>query len=538
MNRMRDKLKIMIALLLMLVMIPQVCLAESYKASPNRSPAEYSSSRPDKLSEDMLVATSAVAVDAYTGRVLFSKKPDRKIYPASTTKVMTALLALEHLDPDQVVTVSRNCLVGESSIYLEEGEKITVRDLLYGLMLKSGNDAAVALAEAVAGSVSDFAQMMNERAEELGCVNSHFENPHGLPNDNHYTTAGDYAKVVMAAMQHEEFMTIIGTQKYTLHTEKTDGTTREYTVSNTNKLLPNSGEEFAYEYMLGGKTGYTDAAQNAFVGISEKEGVRVVTVVFGSTQEYKWWDTRKLANYAFAVYQKLPLDEIYAENAWTVQVENANDPQQAELKLQLAQQDGAVMPLVSATELADIRENFSQYIDVVYKDGSVTAPVQQGDIVAELHFQYEGCEEIVLDLAAERTVAAVISADEPSTTPIPQTTSSSGVTIVTSDLNNEGWSPLYLLVIIPVVLFFILVIWLIVEIRRAKEARREAERRRRTEEVNRRRAQREYAHMQSNPLPRSQREQTQKRSRYEETPAQRTTRGTSGRNNQSPRRGR
>lgn len=529
----RKKLTILLALTLLLTLLPQVCFAQSYKASPNRDPASYSSSRPDKLSEDMLVATSAVAVDAYTGRVLFSKQPDRKIYPASTTKVMTALLALEHLELDEVVTVSRNCLVGESSIYLEEGEKITVEDLLYGLLLKSGNDAAVALAEAVAGSVSDFAQMMNERAEELGCENSHFENPHGLPNDNHYTTAADYAKVLIAASQHEEFMRIIGTLKYTLHAEKPDGTTRNYSITNTNKLLPDSGEEYAYEYMLGGKTGYTDAAQNAFVGISEKDGMRVVTVVFGSLQEAKWLDTQKLANYAFAVYQPLDLIGICAENPLSVQVENANDPEDAELTLAVSG-DAAVSPLVSDDELADIRENFSQYTSVTYTDGTVTAPVQQGDIVGQLHFNYEGMDEIVLDLAAERTVASVIASPEPTQTLASQSTSDSGVRVITSDVGTGGWSPLYLLVIIPVVLFFILVIWLIVEIRRARVAKREAERRRRTEEVNRRRAQRDAAHMQTSPLPRSQRYQ-QERPRRDPDP--RTTRGGNGGNTRT-RRGR
>ena len=132
---MRWKLKIAGIFLLILTLLPQVCLAASYKARPNSSPANYSSSNPARLNADMLYATSAVAVDASSGRVLFSKEPDRKIYPASTTKVMTALLALENLDMDQEVTVTKSCMVGESSIYLEDGEILTVRELLYGLLL-------------------------------------------------------------------------------------------------------------------------------------------------------------------------------------------------------------------------------------------------------------------------------------------------------------------------------------------------------------------------------------------------------------------
>ena len=261
--------------------------------------------------------------------------------------------------------------------------------------------------------------------------------------------------------------------------------------------------------------------------------MRVVTVVFGSTQEGKWLDTQRLANYVFAVYNRLDISQLYAENPSSVHVENANDPDNAELSLVISG-DAVVSPLVSDDELADIRENFSQYTSVTYTDGTVTAPVQQGDIVGQLHFHYEGMEEIVLDLTASRTIAAVIASPEPTQTLAPQSTSDSGVRVITSDVGTGGWSPLYLLVIIPVVLFFILVIWLIVEIRRARVAKREAERRRRTEEVNRRRAQRDAAHMQTSPLPRSQRYQ-QERPRRDPDP--RTTRGGNGGNTRT-RRGR
>lgn len=501
------KLKIFLIITLILVMLPQVCFAESYVAKPNKTPDHYSSSRPESLRADMLYATSAVAVDASTGRVLFSKDPDRKIYPASTTKVMTALLALEHLDMEETVTVSKNCLVGESSIYLEEGERITVRELLYGLLLKSGNDAGVALAEAVAGNVSDFAQMMNERAEELGCENTHFNNPHGLPDKQHYTSAGDYYKVFLEAMKHEEFMTIIGTHRYTLHVQKPDGTQREYAITNTNKMMPNAEGEFAYEYMLGGKTGFTNDAQSAFVSVSEKDGMRVVTVVFGSTTEGKWIDTRHLADYAFAAYSPLSISEVYAAAPLKVDVQGAADPLDASLELALANSDGNARAslLCSSSEARDIRENFFNYATVTYTGGQVTAPVQQGALVGQLHFSYEGMDEIVLNLTAARTVAASVAPEAPVATPVASSVSESGISVVTTDVSPEGWSPLYLLVIIPVVLFFILIVWLIMEIRRARQQKREMERARRTEEVKRRRAQREVEHLKASPLPRSQR---------------------------------
>ena len=454
----------------------------------------------------MLYATSAVAVDASNGRVLFSKEPDRKIYPASTTKVMTALLTLENLDMDQEVTVTKSCMVGETSIYLEDGETLTVRELLYGLLLKSGNDAAVALAQAVSGTAADFAVLMNERAAELGCVNTHFNNPNGLPDKEHYTTAEDYYKIVLEASSIRSSWKSSARAAIPF-TPKSRTAQRATIPSKTpTRCCPAAVRNSSTEYMLGGKTGYTDAAQSAFVGISQKGDMRVITVVFGSTTEGKWIDTQHLADYAFAAYSPLPLSEIYTSSPLSVQVNEAADPNDAQLSLELSDPDGkAASILCTESEANEIRSNFSQYIQTQYPDGGVTAPVQQGSVVGQMVFQYGEMEPVSFDLTASRTVAAAIPSAEPSATPASSSTSSSGVTVVTHDVSTGGWSPLYLLVIIPVVLFFILVIWLIVEIRRAHRIKLERERARRTEEVRRRRAQREYGHLQSNPLPRSQR---------------------------------
>lgn len=497
------KFKICIALVLLFTLIPSVCFAAVIQAKPNSSPSSYCSD-PADLRDSMLYAQCAVAVDASSGRVLFSKNADKKIYPASTTKVMTALLAMENLELDKVVTVSKNCLVGESSIYLEEGERITVKDLLYGLLLKSGNDAGVALAEAVSGSVKDFAVLMNERAEELGCVNTQFANPHGLTDQNHYTTADDYAKVVVEAMKNELFMTIIQTKSYTISATGAEGKERTYACKNTNAML--EGGDYEYEYMVGGKTGFTDTAQNAFVGVSQKDDMQVATVVFGSTQKGKWLDTQHLADYAFAAYTPLPLAQIYLESGTTAQVENAADPAQATLALDLANPDDPKLSsmLCSKSEAADIKANFAQYATVTYEN-TLIAPVQKGKTVAQLHFTYDGMEEIVLDLVAANTVAAVVSTPTALPTQSGSSISQSGVNVVTTDVTISGWSPLYLLVIIPIVLFFILIIWLFAEIRRARRYKRDQARARRTEDVKRRRAQRDYEHLQATPLPHSQR---------------------------------
>ncbi len=467
------------------------------KAHPNSDPDHFSSSHPGNLTENMLSATSAIALDAATGRVLFSKNPDREIYPASTTKVLTALLAIERLSLDEVVEVSRNCMVGESSIYLEEGEKITVRDLLYGLLLKSGNDAAVALAEAVSGSVADFATLMNQRAVELGCTDSHFTNSNGLPDSEHYTTASDYGKIVREAAQHEEFIEIVSTYKYELSIEKADGGTRTYTVKNTNALLPEYGGEYVYENIIGGKTGYTDAAQHAFVSVCENEGRRIITVVFGDTKEGKWYDTMHLADYCFATYRTLPFAEIYEASPLSVQVSGTSEEDDGNLLLSLDSKSADKLSSVLCTdeEISAISSSLALYIHAEYPS-ELTAPIQADTEVGTLFFSMEDMEDVEVPLLASRTVASAIKTkDKTQATPAPATVTQGGLKISTIAVKEGGWSNLYLLVIIPLVLFVILLIWLIAEINRAKQEKRKRAKAARTAAVNRERALRTYDRM-------------------------------------------
>ena len=500
-NLLRRRLVPFLLVLILLISCVSVSADTSRKAKPNSDPDHFSSSRPYALTDNMLYATSAVAVDAGTGRVLYAKNPDQEIYPASTTKVLTALLAIENLSLDDVTEVSKNCLVGESSIYLEEGEKITIRDLLYGLLLKSGNDAAVALAEAVSGSVADFASLMNRRAVELGCTNSHFNNANGLPDTEHYTTASDYAKVVREAAKHEEFIKIISTYKYDLSIEETNGTTRTYTVKNTNALLPEYGGEFVYENIIGGKTGYTDAAQHAFVSVCENEGRRVITVVFGSTKEGKWHDTMHLADYCFSVYHNLPFREIYEANPLSVQVTGTSEQDDGNLILSLDSKTIHTLSSVLCTEeeISAIRSNPSLYVSADFGSSTLTAPIQADSEVGTLRFSMDGMEEVSAPLLASRTVASAIEEKKKKEkVPAPATITDSGLKISTVAIKEGGWSNLYLLVIIPLVLFVILLVWLVAEINRAKQEKRNRAKAERTAAVNRERALRTYDRMTKN----------------------------------------
>lgn len=210
--------------------------------------------------------------------VIYEKNCDEKTYPASTTKIMTAMLVIETLEQlhspiEQEVTVP-DCAVGAegSSIYLKKGEKISIEDLLYGMMLRSGNDAALALAAIIGGDVDTFVGRMNARAAELGCTNTHFMNPNGLFDENHYTTARDMARITAAAMQNETFRKIAATSEYTAHRSGSD----YLYFYNKNKTV------HQYDGGNGVKIGYTKKSGRTLVASAEREGETVICVVMNA----------------------------------------------------------------------------------------------------------------------------------------------------------------------------------------------------------------------------------------------------------------
>ena len=248
-----------------------------------------------------VAALSAVLMNPATGEVLFAKEPHLRLPPASTTKVLTALLVLERLDLNARVLVSPQAASAPPSrIGLRAGEAALAQDLLYGLMLKSGNDAAETLAEAAGGSIYGFAELMNTKAWQIGARNSHFMNPHGLPNDDHYSTAYDLALIFRQAMNHPMFADIVRTRNAALRIEKSQGLYGDWRmvpVVNHNRLLS------SYEGTLGGKTGFTLKARRCFVGEVDRGGVRLIVAILNSpTSGALWRDARALLDYGFAHY--------------------------------------------------------------------------------------------------------------------------------------------------------------------------------------------------------------------------------------------
>lgn len=243
--------------------------------------------------------SASITINADTREVLFGENYTTPLPIASTTKIMTAIIAIENASPKDVFTVSEKAQNQEgSSVYLRKGENITVHELLLALMLNSGNDAAMVIAENVGGSEENFVSMMNEKAKELGCKNTNFENPSGLPSDRHFSTAYDMAIIMAYAMQSDFFMEIVSQKEYQIKTEST--TTY---LKNHNKLL------WQYPYCIGGKTGYTKDAGRCLVSCSEKDGKRIVCVTLN--QHDDWQVHMENSEKAFEKVKKIKLFEKY-----------------------------------------------------------------------------------------------------------------------------------------------------------------------------------------------------------------------------------
>ena len=244
-------------------------------------------------------AECAVLIDAETGRILYGKNENVRRGMASTTKIMTALVALETVSPEKKVTVAKDAVgVEGSSVYLFEGETITMEALLYALMLGSANDAAAAIAIDIAGSIDAFADMMNARAKGMGLSATHFENPHGLDGETHYTTAYELALIAREAMKNELFREIVSTEKKTIPLH--DGTASRLLI-NHNRLLRE------YDDIIGVKTGFTKKCGRTLVTAAERDGLRLICVTLNDGND--WQDHRALLDHGFSLYEKFDLAE-------------------------------------------------------------------------------------------------------------------------------------------------------------------------------------------------------------------------------------
>lgn len=284
---------------------------------------------------------ACVVIDRNTNTILYGKNEKQKRKMASTTKIMTATVIIENFNLNDTIEVSKKAAgTGGSRLGLKFGDKITINDLLYGLMLRSGNDAAVALAEYAGGSIEGFAELMNKKASELGLTNTHFETPHGLDSDEHYTTAYELAILSNYALNNPTFAQIVGTKNYTI---TINGYPKQ--LNNTNELLGNLNGVY------GVKTGFTNGANRCLVTACKRNDMDIICVVLGAdTKKFRTLDSIKLINYVFDNFEPVNIKDLIDNNFKNWKKENLNkiiinkgSSQNIDLKLEYI--DKAIIPI-------------------------------------------------------------------------------------------------------------------------------------------------------------------------------------------------
>ena len=326
-----------------------------------------------------LTARSAIVMDTVTGQVLYERDIDTRRYPASTTKMMTLIVALEHGRLDDIVTVSKHAEgVEGSTLWLVQGDKIPLGELLTGMMMHSGNDATVAVAEHIAGSVPAFVEMMNEKAAEIGAYNTHFVNPNGLPDENHYTTAFDLAKIAAYGYSLPHFEEIVSKQEVIYDWVKDPAKK----LRNENQML------WLYRGANGVKTGYTDAAGRCLVSAARRDGMQLVAVVLDSY--YMWNDSIALLDYGF---QNARPKTLVKKGEVVAKVEVA-DGRQDEVELVAAESLVAVEKL-GETGIVEKKLEIPE---------EVAAPIKKGDVVGKVVCYYDGKRQGAIYLLAAKDV--------------------------------------------------------------------------------------------------------------------------------------
>ena len=332
----------------------------------------------DSLEIPTINSRAYVVIDRKSNTILVGKNENQKKKMASTTKIMTALVVIENCNLSDTVEVSKKAAgTGGSRLGLKTGDKITVYDLLYGLMMCSGNDAAVSLAEHVAGSISDFAELMNQKALELGLSNTHFVTPHGLDEDEHYTTAYELAILANHAMNNEIFAKIVGTKNYTI------------TINGYPKALTNTNELLGVlNGVYGIKTGFTNGANRCLVTCCKRGDMDIICVVLGAdTKKYRTTDSIKLIEYAFSHFTYVNVEQIVSDyfKTWKEAFSHTITISKCVSKhLDITYEN---LPYPSIPVREDLVNSFQVYINC---ESVLNAPVEKGTSIGTITLELDG----------------------------------------------------------------------------------------------------------------------------------------------------
>ena len=439
------------------------CLTFSVFANSN-IPENPTTESPSNGSAPVVSASAAVLMDAKSGVIIYSKDMDTNYYPASITKILTALLAIEKSNNnyDQRVNFSYNAVhsvpYGDSHIAMQADESLSLEECLIGLMLASANEVANALGEHFAETTDAFAEIMNERAVELGAVNTHFVNPHGSHDENHYTTALDMAYIMKEAVTQPKFIELISTKSYKL--PPTEKQPQERALNNSNRMIQ-SGHDHYYEYVIGGKTGFTDQAGNTLVTYAKKDNMELIAVILNNVSSVaSYTDTRALFEYGFNMFgdMKIFTAEGFSEK---INIVESTDDKILDLGLiDVYAKDDITMYLPSNLSASDIKRE----LDMPYQ---MEPPVLKDQKVGTLKFTYMENELASVDLFA--------STDSPISVAAAAETAES-LTLKASDDGLNIFIKIALTIF--TLLFATTIIYIITERRRRKRKREHAKARR------------------------------------------------------------
>ena len=346
----------------------------------------------NNISSLNLNSRSCIVLDRLTKTILYGKNEYNKVKMASTTKIMTGILVIENCDLNKTIEVSKKAAgTGGSRLGLKVGDKITIRDLLYGLLLRSGNDAAVALAEEISGSIQGFSDLMNKKAQELGLTNTLFESPHGLDSDNHYTTAYELALLSDYALKNNTFLNIVGTKNYTI-------TINGYpkNLSNTNELLGNLNGVY------GIKTGFTNGANRCLVTACKRDNMDIICVVLGAdTKKFRTADSIKLIEYTFKNYKYVNIDEQINKDFLNWKNENLNyfnivKGCNSNLQIKYSNLNSPIIPIKN--------DDISSIKISIKMDTNLIAPIYENDVIGRIDVYCNSNSILHCDVLASNSI--------------------------------------------------------------------------------------------------------------------------------------
>ena len=344
-----------------------------------------------------LYSKGAVLMETSTGKILYGKNENEKLYPASTTKILTAILAIEKYNLNDKIVANNSAIMaipsGYSNAAIQPGEALTVKELLELFLIHSANEVGYIFAEDISGNIDNFSKLMNQKATEIGCTNTHFTNPSGIHDAEHYTTAYDMALIAKYCMENKTFRSIVSMPSCTI--EPTDKYEKRY-FKNTNDLL-DSKSKYYYEGAIGIKTGFTTQAKNCLIAGSKKNNMELITVVLGAEatddgRSGRYVDTINLFDYGFANYKIQKFNSANAE-VQSLTIKNATKETK---NLPVVLKDNISALVSSNIDLSDLKYN----VDI---NTEISAPIAKGDVLGKITYNIDGIN-YSSDLVAEHGV--------------------------------------------------------------------------------------------------------------------------------------